>query len=203
MISVVMAVGPQRKEQLYKTLHSIHALNQGTEYEIICVLDRQKSSDFSPFPNVSYHEFSRAREGWANPATVHNFGFTRASGKYLVIQNPENLHLAEDNLARAVEHIEADPLVSVFGACEARKQDGTFDQWYCHSEHKRVPWFFFQAILKEHIDAIGGFSEKFTEYGGEDQDFAARLENIKVRFVWDDSILVAHQWHPSTGTGAL
>lgn len=205
MISVVMAVGPKRKEQLTKTLYSIRTLNTDTEYEVMCVLDRQTPSFLPVLDEVTYLQFDRdpSWKGWCNPASVLNFGIRFARGEFLILQNPENLHCSENNLSHAVAHIEKDPMVCVLGSCAAWKQDGTFDRWYCHSEHRPAAYPFFMALRKEHALATGGFNETFQDYGNEDIEFAQKLEARGVKFVFDDTIRVAHQWHAGTGTGIL
>lgn len=132
---------------------------------------------------------------WMNPAPLYNQGIERAQGKILILQNPECKHTPQtiEKLA-CVERDEA-----IFASCMALNPDGSEDRWYCHGEHRRQPWFFCGSLHKDTALKAGGFNESFTGYGGEDQDFAGRLQRAGCKFIWRDDIVTYHQWHEFTG----
>jgi len=181
-VSIVMPYW-NRPLQLDRTLKSIQR-QQVANLEVIIVPDLRK----------------RMKQ-WMNPAPLWNEGIRRARGEVLVLQSPECEHITENTIEGLCKFHGSSSanLASVM----ALKEDSTWDKWYCHSEFRRKPWFFCGAIHRSAVEAISGFNESFTGYGGEDVDFAKRLEDIGVRFVWRDDILVHHQWHEYTGAIGL
>lgn len=138
---------------------------------------------------------------WMNPAPLWNEGIARASGKILILQNPECKHTPNtiNQLARVAEN------EALFASVIALDKDGNRDTsvlehgWYCHPEHRKVAWFFCGALHKETALRAGGFDESFKNYGGEDINFAERLKMSGCQLRWTDEIVAYHQWHEYTG----
>lgn len=173
MISIVMPYW-NRGQQLDRTIASI--AEQDERVEVIIVPDVRKRT-----------------QPWMNPAPLLNEGIDRARGEILILQNPECVHITPDTIKRLTEGLTEDEVR--FASVMALKQDGSPDNWYCHPEHRMVPWFFCGALHKSLALKAGKFNESFTGYGGEDVDFAQQLSVAGARFVWCDDILVHHQWH--------
>ncbi len=177
LVSIVMPYW-NRGVQLDRTLESI-AVQHYPKLEVIIVPDVRKRT-----------------ATWMNPAPLWNEGIRRAQGQVLILQNPECRHVTPDTIARLVELGKQDVN---FASVMALQEDGSNDQWYCHGEHRREPWFFCGAIHKDLVLEAGGFNESFTGYGGEDVDFAGRLSKVNANFIWRDDVLAQHQWHRYTG----
>lgn len=56
------------------------------------------------------------------------------------------------------------------------------------------------AFRRSDFDFIGGYDARMEIYGGEDIDFAQRLQRAGVRLNWidDPKVRIFHIWHPST-----
>lgn len=171
LVSIVMPYY-KRGIQLDRTLDSISAQNEPVEVIIV--------------PDI------RHRIGWMNPAALWNEGIERATGDILILQNPECLHITRVIYELTTELAENE---ARFASVMALNADGSEYRWYCHSEHRRQPWFFCGALHKSLALRAGKFNTSFTGYGGEDVDFAQQLQVAGANFVWRDDILVHHQWH--------
>ena len=175
-VSIVIPYMPNRGTQLDVTLKSIAA------------------QDF-PVEMVLIADIRHRTQKWMNPAPLWNEGVRRATGNILILQSPECQHSA-GTIAKLSG---VEPKSAMFAAVMALKPDGSNDRWYCHSQHHPMPWFFCGSVHKDMVLAAGGWDESFTDYGGEDINFAGRLEKAGCHFVYDDSIMVYHQWHEFTG----
>jgi hypothetical protein len=171
-----------RENQLGKTLESIH--RQGKRPQII----------------VKRDERPRGEGEFLNPAALINKGLLEATGDIVILQNAECLHLGNviEQFERKIERGKA-----IFASVQALDPKGMFDQWYCHPEERPVPYFFCGAMLRQYfLDTM--FDERFTGAGYDDVDFANRLEESGIEFVWDAEILVQHQWHkPFQGNSSM
>lgn len=60
------------------------------------------------------------------------------------------------------------------------------------------------SFQREQYDSIRGFDERMHTYGGEDLDFAQRMQRAGLRAVWieDPTVRMYHIWHPSSRTAA-
>lgn len=61
------------------------------------------------------------------------------------------------------------------------------------------------AVRREDFLAIRGFDERMEIYGGEDMDFAYRIQRLGRRLHWieDRNVRMFHMWHPSSRNTAL
>lgn len=176
-VSIIMPYW-NRGMQLDRTLESI-ARQDVKNLEVVLVPDSRKRSD----------------QVWLNPAPLWNEGLRRATGDILILQSPECLHFQNDTIARLCE---VEKGFALFANVMAVNRNGLNDHWYCHHEHRPVPWFFCGSIHRETLGDVR-FDESFKGYGGEDIKFASDLEKAGVRFTWNDKTFVEHQWHEFTG----
>lgn len=59
----------------------------------------------------------------------------------------------------------------------------------------RMLWSLNLGMTVRHWDAVGGFDEEYTGYGGEDTDFGQRVAAAGGRMWWTAAAGVFHQWH--------
>lgn len=62
--------------------------------------------------------------------------------------------------------------------------------------HYRACWGFQQSFTLQHAMSIGGFNEEFTSYGGEDQEFAGRMQQSGALLDLQPVALCYHLAHP-------
>ncbi len=60
----------------------------------------------------------------------------------------------------------------------------------------RCFWSLNFAIRRSTFEAIGGFDERYTGYGGEDTDFGKLLDGRGIPIAWMKGALAYHQYHP-------
>jgi len=81
-----------------------------------------------------------------------------------------------------------------YGALRARLLKGELVIPLTHYEHV---WGFQISVPTHLARQIGGFNEEFVGYGGEDQEFAARMNRAGAMLLGNFSILSYHLDHPS------
>lgn len=193
-VSVVMTAY-KRPKQLERTLKSI-MWQHFPLHEIIVVEDGHDGDTeevCQRFPVKYVCRRDRPDVQFSNPSVPINMGLRRASGDIVVLQNAECEHvgLTLQNLTYRVRDGKA-----VFATVKALNEDGSFRQWYCHPEHRPVPWFFCGAMHRGRFLDIGGMDEDFTGPGYEDNDFAERMKAAWITFEFSGDATVNHQWHP-------
>ena len=60
----------------------------------------------------------------------------------------------------------------------------------------RCFWSLNFAILRATFEAVGGFDERYTGYGGEDTDFGKMIDRRGIPIAWMKGALAYHQYHP-------
>jgi GT2 family glycosyltransferase len=60
----------------------------------------------------------------------------------------------------------------------------------------RCFWSLNFAIPRATFEAVGGFDERYTGYGGEDTDFGKLLDRRGIPIAWMKGALAYHQYHP-------
>ncbi len=60
----------------------------------------------------------------------------------------------------------------------------------------RCFWSLNFAIRRATFEAVGGFDERYTGYGGEDTDFGKTLDRRGIPIAWMKGALAYHQYHP-------
>jgi GT2 family glycosyltransferase len=229
-VSIVMTYF-ERLDQLRTTLESFRHHGYGPEVEVIIADDgsvrepaAQIDTSFYPFP-VRMMYFRPEDKWYFNACIPYNRAFAAARGRIVIIQNAECFHY--DNIvAHAVSElggnqyftygcysIGRETFDSIRGLSDFRAvldsiriqdrrmtADGD-DGWYNHSVHRPLALHFCSAILKEELDALGGFDERYAGGQGYDDDeflYRIRERGLEVRIV--DSPMVVHQWHYSPGS---
>ena len=141
-----------------------------------------------------------------NPSPLINAGVERATGKYIILTNPECLHLT-DILSVLDEEFKKGDDAYIVCACqsvldcnEPFENPETFQfkhqMWYQHTEHRDVRYHFCTAISKKNYQTIGGFDERYAD--GIDYDDDAFLRSVNqshLKVIPRDDALVLHQEH--------
>lgn len=140
----------------------------------------------------------RQRNVWTNPAPLLNHGIRKATGDIIIFQNAECMYETHTGIADLIAPIESDPMLTTVPYVQALNPDGTFKEWYMHSEGPRAGWIsnFCQAVRRDIAVELRGFSEDYTQYGYEDDQWELRLIKRGIRPKYVPHVLVSHQWHP-------
>ena len=206
-VSIVMAFY-NRQELLDKTLESLER-STVKDYELIIV------DDASAIPLVcSKAKIIRVekKDKWYNcSAIAWNRGMREATGDLIILQSPECYHVG-DILSYAVNNIKPNLYLS-FGCYSINKAeteelhrgklpvivnalvDG-HTGWYNHTKYRPCAYHFCSAILRNDLDIIGGFDERYA-YGVafDDDEFIRVIRYIGMDVKIIDSPYVIHQFH--------
>lgn len=181
-----------RPELLEPTLQSFRA-QAYKDYEVIVIDD---GTDISTKGVCEKHdaEYIKLRNttGHRNPAYPNNVGVRRAAGDIIILQNAECKHVDPNTIEKLASAVTDS--TAVFARVMGLKQNGQDDWLYCGAESKR-PFFFCGAIKKYWFTKLRGMDEDYPAGGFDDNDFADRLAQEGVQFVFSNT-LVHHQWHP-------
>lgn len=127
---------------------------------------------------------------WRNPAKAFNVGIRQATKQYVMIMDPELefytdvIYLLRQKLASYPEHYAIGQVLFM----DIREEiDGqTLDK----HRHELIPYGSIMA-RKDYFEQIGGFSEHYTEWGGEDDHLRKRLELAGIhRLFFPEAVLI-------------
>jgi GT2 family glycosyltransferase len=213
-ISVVMAFF-NRKPQLLYTLNGFEKnYKDKYNFEVIIVDDasnkKNKLNDIKKkysFP-IKLIEISQKEKGdRINPSIVFNKGIKKATGKIIMIQNPECYHIGDifnhtinnlkedecysyscfntNNPDTSKELLESKKPFELIYDSEYQKKnfDYKFNQikecWYNHPTIKPMGTYFCKIIYKTQLDKIGGFDERFAVGSGyDDLELLLRIKHL-------------------------
>lgn len=140
------------------------------------------------------------------PSRMFNLGVFEATGKYIILTNPECFHLT-DVLGGFDKELSRDPNAYIiaatfnasYGGLVAEFDDFKYMQlsWYQHSKHRPRGLHFCSVLSKEIYNSIGGFDEGYAPgFGREDVDFFRTIETKGIAVRMCDDIVVVHMNHP-------
>jgi GT2 family glycosyltransferase len=148
-----------------------------------------------------------------NPCVPYNRAFKEAKGGIIIIQNPECYHVgdilayARDRARKGLYLSFACYALSLYDTAAFRNgrwpviHDRVFGRlgnngWYNHRQHRPVGFHFCSAIMKEDLDAIGGFDERYAGgIGYDDDDLVKRIRKHGMRIDIVENPYVLHQFH--------
>ena len=206
-LSIVMAFY-NRQELLDKTLESLER-STVKDYELIIVDDASAVPLVCPKAKIIRVE---KKDKWYNcSAIAWNMGMRQATGDVILLQSPECYHVG-DVLAYALNNIKPNLYLS-FGCYSINKVEteelrkGKFPVlvnalvdghtgWYNHTKYRPCAYHFCSAILRNDLDIIGGFDERYA-YGVafDDDEFIRVIRYIGMDVKIIDSPYVIHQFH--------
>jgi len=202
----------RRLDQLQSTLQSFkYFYPYRNDYEIILIIDNKIDSKdsiglnelLSVFPSLSIAPVLGTPDDSYSPATSYNIGANLASGEYIILTNPENMHTV-DVLRGLDEEFEKSKDSYVVCSCLSIQDkylpvdqiNDAKGQWYQHSIHRNIGAHFCSAISRENYFKVGGFSEEFSAgIGFDDDDFRNKVQAAGIPFVYRDDLITLHLNH--------
>lgn len=215
-----------RRSQFLNTLNSIkHTKIPFNEFEVIIVDDASSEEhqindvdQLFPELDIKLYSFKEEDKWWSCPVLPINKGLSMASGDIIILLCAEcmfvgdilldvknrikkNDYLVYSTLGLSKETSEAIqymPYDYIIG--NHKKEDWVLHQnssWYQHSIYNNNCYNFCNAILKEDLDKLGGFDERFAfGYDSGDVNFIWRVRELGMNVISIDDPLTYHQWHP-------
>lgn len=208
-----------RRSQLITTLASMSKSKSIDQVEIIIVDDCSTEriddiKDFFPNLNISLYRFED--KFWKIGIYGYNLAFSKATGDFIAITNPECLHVG-DVLSSALKTASTDKYL-VFSCYSIDKlytnilrrggsldsipyYDGAFDGiiergWMQHTKHRTWDFNWFTVLSKESLGRLGGFDERYINgYSYGDTEFTDRIKMLDLRIERIDDPFVIHQSH--------
>lgn len=196
-----------RAAQLHNTLISLeHQYSDRRDYEIILIEDAKNKDNLKALTSSSWLPISiMPGDDTPNPSTAFNIGAAKASGKFLVITNPECFHFT--NVLKILDDVfDTNPQDYVVCAClhieKMKKINSIIElsykpiKWFQHSVKNPRRFHFCSSISRSNYIKIGGFDERFSK--GVAYDDAAFLNNIlknNIEIIQKDNAIVLHQEH--------
>lgn len=226
-ISIVMGYY-NRKYQVIRTLDDFQKRYLKYNFEVIIVDDNSKKEHILDdtikaytFP-IKYIKITEEEKGGRiNPCITYNKGFREAKGKYIIIQNPECIHIG-NVLEYTLNNINENNYIA-FSCFRTLNNQMTIDIlnsrkeindenhfinilsnkrirfWYNHPIYRPVHYHFCAAILNDNIKILGGFNEEFAKgHSYDDNEILLSIfKNLKctINTIPPEEGLVIHQWH--------
>lgn len=226
-ISIVMGYY-NRKQHVIRTLDDFQRRYFKYNFEVIIVDDNSKKEHILDdtiklytFP-IKYIKINKEEKGGRiNPCITYNKGFRKAEGKYIIIQNPECIHVG-NILEYTLNNINENNYVAfscfrtlnnqmTINILNIRNEINDENQfidmltkkgihfWYNHPIHRPVHYHFCAAILNDNIKILGGFNEDFAKGAWYDDNeiLLSITKNLKctINTIPPEEGLVIHQWH--------
>jgi len=176
-----------------------------TDYEAVFILDLKNNSadrdmffqNLEPFWNKIRLMVVDNDLYTYNSCRAYNVGVKNCTGEFVVLTSPECKH--KTNILSGLDECFAMNRNSyVVCACESINPDGSFVQWYQHTQHNNRLLHFCSAISKfNYITTVKGFDEDYI-YGiaYEDDEWLARVKTSNIPLIARDDLLVSHIEHP-------
>jgi glycosyltransferase involved in cell wall biosynthesis len=187
-----------RRDLLLKTLKTIEDTRVPHEEVEIIITDDASSPEQDISDLTDKYSFKiiilkvlPSEKTWVCPVVAYNRAIARATGEWVIIQNPEVYH-SGDFLSFLVT---AD--TSRYWAMQVSAERFTeFNGWYSHPVHRPCFYHFCVAIHSSKLKLIGGFNNSMAN--GLCYDDNEILERIKrVCTLEYAPVYGVHQWHES------
>jgi glycosyltransferase involved in cell wall biosynthesis len=189
-----------RRQLLIKTLSTISETKvDHKDIEVIITDDASKEEhdisdlvDKYPFPIILL-KVSPSEKKWINPVVAYNKAISRATGDWIIIQNPEVYHSGDFLYFLKTADTNIYWSMQVYG-----ERSG----WYSHPVHRPCFYHFCTAIHSSKLKLVGGFNNEMAN--GIDYDDNEILERIKRVCIPEYApIDGVHQWHPTSESYSL
>jgi hypothetical protein len=222
-----------RKEQSIRTLNDFKKYKKsGYSFEVVFVDDNSSlENNLKDFIStldypIKYIYISKEEKGTrVNPGVAYNKGFENASGKIIIIQNPECYHVGDllryvqDNLKEEdyfsfscyypnneeldQELMESEDKIEKISDSDFENRNKNISKyktiWYNHPIYRPKGYHFCSAIYKSKLDVIGGFNQDFSDgYCFEDNELVYQIKKnfkMKLKIVEPKEGFVIHQYH--------
>lgn len=211
-VSVIVGFKDWGLERLELSLTSIHAALQGLSFEVIVIdygsEDLQGNQETVERTGSTYR-FIETDGIWSRSRAL-NAGAEISHGKVLITTDADML-FSPRSLTNVVQRISADEnqalvlqcrdLPPKYGADGVNKFGLNWQEFESLSTF-RPRWGMggMIAVSRQAFLDVRGFDERMEIYGGEDMDFAQRIQRSGRRIQWveDPEVRMFHMWHPSS-----
>lgn len=127
---------------------------------------------------------------WRNPAKAFNVGIRQATKRYILVMDPE-LEFYTDVIYELREKLDSYPEHYAVGQVLFMDICEEIDEKTLHKHDRELIPYGSIMAKKEYFEQIGGYSEHYTEWGGEDDHLRKRLELAGIRWLFfPDSVLI-------------
>jgi hypothetical protein len=127
---------------------------------------------------------------WRNPSKAINVGIRHSNKKYIMIMSPES-EFYNDVISILRNRIEYNENNYIIGSVIFANINEIIDQ-HRIGEYSSFPYGSIMTSRKILID-IGGYSEKYVEWGGEDDNLRARLDMAGIRKYFIEEAILVHR----------
>jgi glycosyltransferase involved in cell wall biosynthesis len=232
-ISIVMAYYNDRKLQTLTTLNGFERMYAGKYNFEVIIVDDNSNDENKLEEDIKKYSFpinlivisAEEKGDRINPCIAYNRGFSEATGKIIIIQNPECFHVGDlikytmDNLTEQYYFsyscytsnsfeitnkllTNSDPYElikdEIFNEINFNK---IYLSWYNHPTEpgRNVGYHFCSSIYKSKLDLIGGFDERFSDgYCFDDDELLLSIKynlQLDIKIIHPDDGFVVHQFH--------
>lgn len=127
---------------------------------------------------------------WRNPAKALNVGIRQATKRYILVMDPE-LEFYTDVIYELREKLDSYPEHYAVGQVLFTDISEEIDEETLHKHGRELIPYGSIMAKKEYFERVGGYSEHYTEWGGEDDHLRKRLELVGIcRLFFPDSVLI-------------
>ncbi len=207
-----------KKRTLHNTLLSCqHHYGSRNDYEILVMEDCKNVADrdehralltiLNEFSGELYIRHIETQfENCYAPSRIFNAGVRVAAGQFIVLTNPECVHMT-DVLGQFDVALRKNISAYIIAGCYSTDDTKPVKRftdfkpvrkiWLQHSKliNRGLHWC--SVLSKANYDKVGGFDEEYAAgFGREDVDFIRRVRSEIVDVMARDDILVVHQNHP-------
>jgi len=193
-----------------------------------CSNEEHKLDDILPaYPFVKLITLKSEDRWYTNPCVPFNKAIKECKGDIILLQNPECLHMGDilsdinkniNNrnylvygtysinkiMSNALNKLEynnnvfnkINKIISPINNVGYIGEGTTC--WYNHSIYRPVGYHFMSAMLKENMNKLNGFDERFSNgIGFDDDEFLFRIKLLGLDIEIKDKPFAIHQWHYS------
>jgi glycosyltransferase involved in cell wall biosynthesis len=207
-MKISIVIGYYNREKLLsRTLSTIRATKHD-DYEIIIVDDASDKPLVVFWDKVKVIRIEPKDKRWINPCMAYNIGFKVATGDVVIIQNPECAHQG-DVLTYVAGNIEKNTYLSISCYEADEKMSELIDEgncgvlvgkvttgWMNHPYYNPINFHFCTAIMKEDLDEMGGFDERYAKgQAFDDTEFIRRIYRKGMNIKAVEYPFVIHQHH--------
>jgi hypothetical protein len=168
--------------------------------EIVLCLDEADSMDsvlnfVQQHPDITWKVLvNRTSHAWRAPTKAINVGLRHCSAEYVLVVSPESKFVGDLPTAMLNQVNSTTAIIGKLTDCSYRKfveigENRVMEEY----EQKRGSHYYGSICFpRQAAIAIGGYDECLSKWGGDDDNFRARLRLNNVRVVPDKNINIIH-----------